>query len=61
MAARKKAKSRSKSRRRTSSARRRKSAGGGARKWSARVTRESDALDLDKGVFTLNSPKKFAA
>ena len=32
-----------------------------ARRWSGRVTRESDALDLKKGVFTLNDPKKIAA
>ena len=31
------------------------------RKWSARVTRESDALDLRGGVFTLQDPKKIAA
>jgi len=31
------------------------------RYWSARVTRESDALDLDKGVFGLNDPKRIAA
>lgn len=31
------------------------------RKWSGRVTRESDALDLEKGVFKLNDPKKIAA
>jgi len=31
-----------------------------ARKWSARVTRESDALDLKKGVFTKDDPKKIA-
>jgi hypothetical protein len=29
-------------------------------KWSARVTRESDALDLRKGVFTSRSPRKIA-
>jgi uncharacterized protein DUF3175 len=29
--------------------------------WSARVTRESDALDLDAGVFRLNDPKRIAA
>jgi hypothetical protein len=34
---------------------------GGARKWSARVTRESNALDLDGGVFKLTSPKRIAA
>jgi hypothetical protein len=33
----------------------------GARKWSARVTRESDALDLKGGVFKLDSPKRIAA
>ena len=31
------------------------------RYWSGRVTRESDALDLDKGVFSSNSPKAIAA
>ncbi|MGN6147920.1 MAG: DUF3175 domain-containing protein [Rhizomicrobium sp.] len=31
------------------------------KKWSGRVTRESDALDLKKGVFTLGDPKKIAA
>jgi Protein of unknown function (DUF3175) len=30
-------------------------------KWSARATRESDALDLKRGVFTLRSPKQIAA
>jgi stress response protein SCP2 len=29
-------------------------------RWSARVTRESDALDLDAGVFKLDDPKKIA-
>jgi len=29
-------------------------------RWSARVTRESDALDLEKGVFTSGSAKKIA-
>lgn len=33
----------------------------GGRKWSGRVTRESNALDLKKRVFTLNDPKKIAA
>lgn len=32
----------------------------GGRKWSGHVTRESNALDLDKGVFTLDSPKRIA-
>ena len=31
------------------------------RRWSARVTRESDALDLDRGVFTKRDPKRIAA
>lgn len=29
--------------------------------WSGRVTRESDALDLDAGVFALDDPKRIAA
>jgi hypothetical protein len=29
--------------------------------WSAGVTKKSDALDLDKGVFSLKDPKKIAA
>jgi hypothetical protein len=32
-----------------------------ARRWSQRVTRESDALDLKKGVFTWRDPKRIAA
>src|SRR5215207_6284446 len=48
---------------------RRKQASRGARgpkarrsgkRWSARVTRESDALDLKKGVFTQRDPAKIA-
>jgi hypothetical protein len=30
-------------------------------RWSQDVTEHSDALDLDKGVFTLKDPKKIAA
>lgn len=30
------------------------------RRWSARVTRESDALTLEKGVFTKSSSRKIA-
>jgi hypothetical protein len=30
------------------------------RKWSGKVTRESDALDLKTGVFTLSDPRKIA-
>src|ERR1700758_4456300 len=32
-----------------------------ARRWSQRVTRESDALDLKRGVFTWRDPKRIAA
>ena len=31
-----------------------------AKRWSQRVTRESDALDLKRGVFTLRDPRKIA-
>ena len=31
------------------------------RYWSNRVTRESNALDLEAGVFTWNDPKRIAA
>ena len=30
-------------------------------RWSARVTRESDALTLEGGVFTKSTPRKIAA
>src|SRR6478672_8108924 len=33
---------------------------GSKRRWSARVTRESNALDLDRSVFTWKDPKKIA-
>jgi Protein of unknown function (DUF3175) len=39
----------------------RRPSGRGGRRWSARVTRESDALDLDRGVFTGRDPRKIAA
>jgi hypothetical protein len=32
----------------------------GGKRWSARVTRESDALTLKKGVFTQSSPHEIA-
>ena len=32
-----------------------------AKRWSQQVTEHSDALDLQKGVFTLKDPKKIAA
>jgi hypothetical protein len=38
----------------------RKSKRSGGSKWSARVTRQSDALDLKKGVFAQDDPKKIA-
>ena len=31
-----------------------------SKKWSAKVTKESNALDLDKDVFTWNDPKRIA-
>jgi hypothetical protein len=31
-----------------------------AKNWSAKVTKESDALDLEAGVFTWKDPKKIA-
>lgn len=30
------------------------------KKWSQKVTQESNALDLEEGVFTWNDPKKIA-
>jgi hypothetical protein len=35
--------------------------GGRRRYWSAAVMQRSDALDLERGVFRLNSPRKIAA
>ena len=32
-----------------------------SRRWSQRVTRESDSLDLKRGVFTHRDPKRIAA
>ncbi len=46
---------------RTSAARRRPASGRARRRWSRRVTEQSDALTLDKGVFTLRDPKRIAA
>ena len=40
---------------------RRKRTSGGAQRWSHRVTEQSDALTLDKGVFTGHDPKRIAA
>jgi len=39
----------------------RRGSGRGGRRWSARVTHESDALDLQHRVFTGRDPKKIAA
>jgi Protein of unknown function (DUF3175) len=33
----------------------------GGRRWSQRVTKESNALDLEEGVFTKEDPKEVAA
>lgn len=38
----------------------RKASGKSTRRWSARVTRTSDALTLDRGVFTWKSPRRIA-
>ena len=43
------------------SARRKSTRRSAGRRWSARVTRESDALDLQGGVFKLRDPKRIAA
>jgi hypothetical protein len=68
MAARRKTASRQTTSRRTASrktsARKRTtrtSARKGTKRWSARVTRESDALDLKGGVFKQSSAKKIAS
>ena len=49
---------------RAGSGRTRRARGGGTRtkrRWSAKVTQQSDALTLRSGVFTLKDPKKIAA
>jgi hypothetical protein len=46
------------SRRAGSAPRKRKSS---PKRWSQKVTQESDALDLKRGVFTLRDPKRIAA
>jgi hypothetical protein len=43
------------------SARRKQSSARAGQRWSRRVTEQSDALTLDKGVFTLRDPKRIAA
>jgi len=57
MAARKKTASRGTASRRTKTSGRKKT----TKRWSARVTRESDALDLKGGVFKQTSAKKIAS
>lgn len=47
--------------RKAKKAKKAKKPGARTRKWSGRVTRESDALDLKKGVFAQNDPKKIAS
>lgn len=39
---------------------RRRPHGASRRRWSGRVTRESNALDLDRGVFTWSDPRRIA-
>ena len=48
-------------RKKTSSTPRKPAAEGSPKRWSQRVTRESDALDLKRGVFSLRDPKRIAA
>ena len=43
------------------SAARKTRAGATAKRWSQRVTKESDALDLKHGVFKLTDPRRIAA
>lgn len=38
----------------------RKTGAAKSRRWSGNVTRNSNALDLDKGIFTLDDPEKIA-
>ena len=51
------------SKRKSATARARKTGGRktGSKRWSQRVTRESDALDLQGGIFTQRDPKRIAA
>ena len=55
--------SRRSARRKTSSktARKTSHARPSSKRWSQRVTRDSDALDLKRGVFTQRDPKRIAA
>jgi hypothetical protein len=49
------------SRKRTTPARKTSARRGSPQRWSQSVTRESDAMDLKKGVFKQTSAKKIAA
>lgn len=46
---------------RATASKRKQAASRSGRRWSQRVTQRSDALTLDKGVFTLRDPKRIAA
>ncbi len=46
---------------RQTASRQKSTRGNATRYWSGRVTRESNALDLESGVFTWNDPKRIAA
>jgi hypothetical protein len=48
-------------RRQAAAAARKQPAARNSRRWSAEVTRRSDALDLEQGVFTRSDPKQIAA
>ncbi|MBR0960761.1 DUF3175 domain-containing protein [Bradyrhizobium japonicum] len=52
---------RSTARRKASMTRKRSSRRAAPKRWSQRVTEESDALDLERGVFKLRDPRKIAA
>jgi hypothetical protein len=58
---RRKAKAKKASPARKSAARKPSAKKASPKRWSQRVTRESDALDLKRGVFTLRDPKRIAA
>ena len=60
-AARKSAENSSRRSQRKTARRKSTRSGSRGRRWSARVTRESDALDLERGVFTKRDPKRIAA
>jgi hypothetical protein len=62
MMARKTTTSTKRARRKAGPSRRTTTAGrGGGRRWSQDVTEHSDALTLDRGVFTWSDPKRIAA